>query len=201
MLSMIEKYEKYLEIVGSYLDKYFEQQKPYIHCKEGCSFCCECGEYPFTKLEMHYLMSGFLKLDEKTKDKIRQKISNLKEEKQKALEKSEKFLYECPFLIDKKCSVYDYRGIICRNYGLMTMFESKEKKETFQIPYCAEEGLNYSIVFDKKRGTISKKMWEKSGIEQEPLSYNVGLNYLLDNEFTQELNIDFGDQLSLIDWF
>jgi len=187
---MIEKYEKYLEIVGSYLDKYFKQQKPYIHCKEGCSLCCKCGEYPFTRLEMQYLMSGFMKLDEASKKTIREKISELKKEKQKTLENGEKFMYECPFLIDKRCSVYDYRGLICRNHGLMTMFTNKDKKETFQIPYCAREDLNYSIVYDKKRGTISKKLWRKSGIKQEPLSYNVGLDYLLNNEFTQNLNIN-----------
>lgn len=201
MLDMIEKYEKYLKIAGSYIDKYFEQQKPYIHCKKGCSLCCECGEYPFTRLEMEYLMSEFLKLDEKTKNIIRKKITDLKKEKQKAIKKNEKFLYQCPFLIDKKCSIYSHRGLICRNHGLMTMLINSKQKETFQIPYCANNGLNYSIVYDKKRGTISKKLWEKSGIEQEPLSYNVGLDYLLNNEFTKELELDFGDQLALIDWF
>lgn len=198
---MIERYKKYLEITGSYLNKYFEQQKPYIYCKESCSLCCECGEYPFTKLEMQYLMSGFLKLNEKTKNIIRQKIFELKEKQQKTIKKGKKFLYECPFLIDKKCSVYEYRGLICRNHGLMTILINSGRKETFQIPYCANNGLNYSIVYDKKRKTISKKLWKKSGIKQEPLSYNVGLDYLLDNEFTKELNLNFGTQLSLIDWF
>ena len=34
---MIENYEKYLEFISGKIDGFFEKQKPYIACKEGCS--------------------------------------------------------------------------------------------------------------------------------------------------------------------
>ena len=201
MFIMITPYEKYLSIIGYYIDKYFQDQAPYICCKEGCSHCCETGEYPYTHLEFEYLMFGYKNLNDKQKEIIQEKVKKIKEEQQAAKKEDKKFMYECPFLINKSCSVYDYRGIICRSHGLMTFFCDENGKENYQIPYCVHFGLNYSEVFDAEKDTISKEKWHKSGIEVEPNSYNLGLKYLLDNEISYGLNLNFGKQKSLIDWF
>lgn len=199
MLNMIEAYEKYLEIIGSYLGKFFEQQKPYIFCKEGCSICCENGSYPFSKLEFEYLMTGYEKLPDDKKTQIQENIKHIKELKNKS--KEEKFSHVCPFLLDKKCSVYMYRALICRSYGLMYFYDNKKGERRYHIPCCVDKGLNYSNVYDKKTYSFPTEKWKQTGIEVEPVSHNVSLAFLLNNELTQYLNIELNPQKVLMDWF
>lgn len=199
MLNMMEYYEKYLEIIDSYLSKFFEQQKPYIFCKEGCSICCETGTYPFSKLEFDYLMIGYEKLSDKIKVQIQENIENLKEEKSKS--KEEKFLHICPFLLNNKCSVYKYRALICRSYGLMSFYNNKKGERRYHIPCCVHKGLNYSSVYDKEAEIFTTEKWQQTGIEVEPVSHNVNLTFLLNNELTQHLNLELSSQKVLMDWF
>lgn len=200
---MIKKYEKYLELIGkNLLQKYFEQQKDYIKCKPGCSHCCEEGQYPFSALEFEYAILGYNLLDENTKNIIQAKVKEVNAEKK--LEENvnnENFMYECPFLIDKKCSIYNHRGIICRTHGLMFFTTDENGNEKKKIPHCMNLGLNYSNVCDKEKGIISSEMWEKTGIKAEPVAYNLGLKFLLNNELTQALEIEFGEEKMLIDFF
>jgi len=197
---MINAYKKYLEIIHErMLKKYFNQQKDYIFCKEGCSHCCEKGQYPFSALELKYLMLGYNKLSQEEKDIIQQKIEQIITNAKSA--KNKVFLHECPFLINKKCSVYDYRGIICRTHGLLFFINNENGESINKIPYCVNYGLNYSNVYDKETKTISTELWGKSGIEEEPVAYNLSLKFLLNNVLTKELGLDFGEEKALVDWF
>lgn len=191
---MIQKYEKYLDTVQSYLKKFFEQQKPYIFCKEGCSICCETGHYPTSELELKYLDIGFSLLDDEKKKIVRDNIAKIK----KGIEDPGGY-YRCPFLINSSCSVYKHRPIICRVYGLLFFLEDKDGNQHFKIPCCVSDGLNYSNVYDEKSMSISSEKFAKLGIKEEPLSYNVGLKYMLKNEFTEGL--EFGENKKMIDWF
>lgn len=200
IINMIKKYEKYLKLISEHLlKKYFEQQKDYIHCKPGCSHCCESGQYPFSEIEFRYAMIGFEKLSEEEKNIVRKKVKKVKDEK--ANSNKEEFMYECPFLIDKKCSIYEYRGIICRTHGLMFFTTDENELEKKKVPHCIYIGLNYSNVFDKNKKILSPELWEKSEIKKEPLAYNLGLKHLLNNELTKELKLEFGEEKALIDWF
>lgn len=196
---MKQAYEKYLEIIDKYLQKFFKRQKDYIFCKEGCSVCCENGSYPFSRLEFDYLMYGFSQLSDELKIQIMAEIKQLKEEKSESKEK--KFFHKCPFLIDKKCSVYKYRALICRNYGLMYHYKNKKGEQRYHMPCCVFQGLNYSNVYDEKSGTLTTEKWEKTGIEVEPVAYNVSLDFLMDNNLTNHLNLEFGEQKHILDWF
>lgn len=196
---MKQAYEKYLEILDAYLQKFFMQQKDYIFCKEGCSLCCENGSYPFSRLEFDYLMYGFSQLPEDIKIQIVDEIKQFKKEKEQSQEK--KFFHKCPFLIDKKCSVYKYRALICRNYGLMYFYKNKAGEQRYHMPCCVSEGLNYSNVYDKKEGVLTTEKWKATGFEIEPVSYNVSLAFLMDNELTKHLNLEFGEQKHILDWF
>jgi len=199
---MINKYEQYLNTIGASLDKFFAQQKPYIFCKEGCAICCETGEYPFSELEFQYAMIGYTELDEEKKQVIQAKVKKIKEEKKLSKKVSDKkFLHECPFLLEKKCSIYKHRGIICRSYGLAYYTEDKSGKTTFTMPCCVDNGLNYSNVYDQETGIISSKKWAETGIETEPVSHNVSLDFLKNNNITKELELDFGEARAIIDWF
>lgn len=198
---MIEKYEKYLEKIDNYLQKFFLNQAPYIKCKKGCSICCEEGDYPFSELEFKYIMIGYDKLNKNERDIIDKKIKQLKISKEKFQKEKpeEKFFHACPFLINKKCSVYKFRGLICRSYGL-PYFSEKNGKTNFHIPCCVSNGLNYSNVYDEKTGTFSSEKWQESGIDIEPVSFNISLDFLLDNEMTRELKLEFGEAKVLLDW-
>lgn len=195
---MIDKYEKYLETINRLIEKFFKQQEPYIFCKEGCSFCCETGSYPMAKVEFDYMMQGYEKLPQELKDEIKENIAKLKEEKN--LSDESEFVHICPFLIDKSCQIYENRALICRSYGLMS-YCGEEGEEKYKIPYCAGIGLNYHQVFDKEISTISTEMWKKTGIEVEPVSFNLGINFLHDNQETQNLGLDFGELKCFLDWF
>lgn len=195
---MIEKYEKYLELIGSLLQKYFEAQKDYINCKPGCSFCCEDGQYPLSELEFKYAMTGYNALDEHKKAIINDKIKGIKKAKEEY--SGEEFMHECPFLIDKKCSIYNYRGIVCRTHGLMYFIKDKNEKTRNKGPNCVNFGLNYSNVYDKSTKMISLELWEKSGIKTQPVAYNIGLKTLVNNGLTKELELEFGEIKVLIDW-
>ena len=59
----MENYLKYLEFIDSKLHKFFERQKDYIFCKKGCAKCCKNAEFPYSLIELKYLLTGFLKTD------------------------------------------------------------------------------------------------------------------------------------------
>ncbi len=191
----IQKYRIYLKYLEEKLGKYFEEQSPYIFCKAGCSSCCEKGEYPFTEIEFAYLMIGIQTLRPDIIAKIEQNIQDIK--KQRGVNKEKKFLHACPFLIDKKCSLYEYRGIICRSHGLAFF----DKNQHILVPACVDEGLNYSNVYDFQNRTISSEKYKQTGITQEPLAHNVGVYYLTNNEITKELGLDFGEIKPMYEFF
>lgn len=195
---MIEKYEKYLEKINEPLQRFFALQKPYIHCKKGCSLCCESGDYPFSKLEFKYAMIGFNNLEKKEQKFVKNKIEKLKKTKS---ETNKKFLYECPFLIEKQCCIYEHRGLICRNYGLPYFTTDDENKPSYKIPFCVSSGLNYSNVYNEETGTFCSKKWKETGIKVEPVSFNIGREFLLKNEMTEALSLNFGESRAIIDWF
>lgn len=197
---MMELYAKYLDNIDETINQFFEQQKPYIFCKEGCSMCCEKGIYPFSELEFEYAMVGFNDLNDKEKEYIYLNVKRIKNEK-KVHKGDEKFMHECPFLINKKCSIYNYRGLICRNHGLMYYSIDKSGKKFYSIPYCVSVGLNYSSVFDPVTGTISSEKWKNTGIVVEPVSHNVSPEFLRDNNTIRALGLHFGEEKALIDWF
>ena len=192
----IRKYELYLQFLEKKLKSFFEEQAPYIYCKEGCSYCCEKGEYPFSEIEFAYLMMGVRTLDAETVRVIENNIIELKKQKESA-NPDKPFMHQCPFLVNKRCSLYNFRGIICRSHGL-AFFSRKGK---LMVPACVDFGLNYSSVYDFDTGTISNEKYQKSGIKQEPLAHNVGVHYLTNNDFLKSIGLDFGEIKPMLYWF
>lgn len=189
-------YEKYLEYMDSKIEKFFEQAKPYVFCKEGCSHCCQKGQYPYSHLEFRYLLYGSLNLSKEQMLLIDKNVEDVKKLQKENTD--DRFFYRCPFLIDDKCSVYKYRGLICRSHGLAFYID---KAQNYKIPGCVDYGLNYSNVVDLNQKLVSKEMFDKLGIEEEPVAYNLSLKYLLNNDATKALNLEFGKNKPLIDWF
>jgi len=194
---MIKNYLTYLEFITNKLNKFFNRQKDYIFCKPGCALCCKDAEFPYSAIEMEYLLEGFETLSEDTKNKIANNIKEIL--KQKKTHKEGRFVYDCPFLINDVCSVYDYRGIVCRSFGLMSLPDSKHSK--VQVPFCCYKGLNYSNVMDPKTDMISSKMYIETGIKEEPASFNVSYETLTSKDIEEAFYFKFGPKKPMIEWF
>ena len=193
-LEDVQKYEAYLRYLSAKLGKFFHEQAPYIFCKEGCSHCCEEGEYPMSEVEFAYLNIGARTLPLEVFQQIDKNVEQLKADKLNHREG--KFMHACPFLINKRCALYNFRAIICRSHGLA--FFSKDNK--IMVPDCVNIGLNYSNVYDTQKNNISSEMFKKTNNVQEPLAHNVRLGFLTDNDVTQGLGLDFGEIKPLMDW-
>lgn len=196
---ILDNYILYLAFVTTKLEKFFENQSPYIRCKKGCSKCCEDGCYPFSKAEFDFLIIGFLKLPAEIQKKVKANICKLKAEQTEHKNKfpNKDFMHKCPFLIDNECCVYDYRGIICRSFGLISINDKGASK----IPFCAFEGLNYANVLEPETKIISLEKYKKLNIDKEPLAFNVSYDFLTSKDMEQQFNITFGEKRALIDWF
>ena len=193
-LGMLENYIKYLKFLDEKLDKFFRIQKPYIVCHKGCSGCCKNSQFPYTALEMSYLLKGLLTLDKDTLDKITKNVDKILEKKKQFT--GERFRYNCPLLIDDCCALYEYRGIVCRTFGLPV----QAPDGALLIPFCCYEGLNYSNVFDIDKNEVSEEKVKELGSEFEPLGFNISYQYLTNPEFEKEFNIVFGERKPLIEW-
>lgn len=182
---MITRYKKYLAYLDGILEKMFESQRAFIKCKEGCAYCCKEGEYPISELEYINLMLCYNSLGDEIKDKINENIANL-------LKKSREKMYECPFLVNNKCTVYPARAIICRTFGLIS-YDEKGKK---RMPFCIDLNLNYANVYDPKTRKIIK--FSENG--SEPVAYKIDRKFLRSSKLEKEFSIFFGEDKPLVDW-
>ena len=124
-------YEKFLQELDLKLKGYFEEYKDFICCKIGCSSCCEKGDYPLSDVELQYVMKGYIALNNQMKKTVQENIKKMTRGG------------ACPFLVNRKCSIYPYRPIICRVHGLAYLCREK----TVKVPYCVNENKNYSAVY------------------------------------------------------
>lgn len=178
---MLKRYERFLQNFDSRLAKYFEDHCEFIKCREGCCACCEVGDYPFSRLEAEYLMSGFVKLPVQTQKIIKNNIKQLKLENPK--------MYKCPFLIDKKCALYNYRGIVCRIHGLAWYDEIEER---IQLPYCVNKGMNYAKVFDRDTGNV---------FLEYPIKERLRIDSVLRSSEAEDYELECGEIRPLLSWF
>lgn len=174
---MLKRYEKFLEDFDRELAQLMQSQQLYLKCKKGCAECCQNGNYPFSRLEMEYLMSGFLTLPENIKQQIRSNISEIKDKNK----------YTCPFLINNLCSLYDYRGIVCRTHGLAYLYNG-----IIKLPECANNGKNYSDIFDKETKEI---------IVKNPIKTSLRTDDILKSPLAEKYQLEAGEIRKLIDWF
>lgn len=127
-------YAEFLKNFDEKLDLYFSKYKGYVFCCEGCSSCCEKGDYPLSELELKYIMQGFSRLDYETRIEIQKNL--------KVMKKGE----ACPFLVSKKCAIYPFRPIVCRVHGLAYL----TKGGTAKLPHCVRKGKNFNSVYHNK---------------------------------------------------
>ena len=193
-------YQQFINVISKNIDEHFEAQKEYICCKEGCSLCCRQGEYPCSELEFEYLTIGFSYLSQEIQNIILKNIEKIK--KEKAEFKGEDYSYQCPFLINDKCSVYNYRMVVCRTFGLIYYNDTEKVGDSnpMKIPFCNEKGLNYSKVIDKENKMISAEKVKAFGYKNEPIGYNLNFKQLKEKVGKEMLGLNFGEEKTLIEW-
>ncbi|MBP3821389.1 hypothetical protein J6G99_07090 [bacterium] len=200
--NQIEKYCQFIRVIMERINSHFDDQKEYIKCREGCSLCCQNGEYPCSELEFEFLKIGFMSLEHNIQKIIVEKVEKLKQQ-QVLCNNGEKFIYECPFLIDNKCSVYKFRMIICRTFGLsyFTLADKQKGSNIIKVPFCCmQNGLNYSEVYDVEKNTFSNEKFKKGNFKKEPMAYNLSNDFLMEKFGKEIMDIDFGEIKPLIDW-
>lgn len=174
---MLKRYEQFLKEFDKHLRELQQTQSEQVKCTKGCSRCCQQGDYPFSRLEMEYLMAGFVTLPKEIQDKVRENVKEAKGKKE----------YKCPFLIDDLCCLYDRRGLVCRIHGLAYLNEG-----AIRLPDCANYGLNYSDVYDKETKKISI---------ENVIKENLRIDVIFDSPLAQKYNLEKGQIRRLIDWF
>lgn len=183
---MLNNYEKFLEEIDLKIGQLFENHKQYIKCKKGCSLCCKQGEFPYSQLEFTYLTQGYLSLSNDKKIIIQNNIKNLLEQRKNF--NGERFEHDCPFLINDECSVYKYRGIICRTFGICYY---DDIKKYVRLPGCVHYGLNYSEYYDKESKTLD--------IVDIPKS-NLRIDVILNSKDAKKYGLESGEIRPMIDW-
>jgi len=183
---MFKNYESFIHDFDKALKLIFETQKKYINCKKGCFKCCSVGNYPFSRIEFGYLTQGFIKLDDNKKQIVQNNIRNLLEEKIK--NKNKRLEHKCPFLIDGECCVYEYRGIICRTFGVCYY---DDKEGYVRLPDCVFDGLNYCEYFDSKTNILK--------IPDVPM-VNLRIDRVLNSELAKKHGIECGEIRPMLDW-
>lgn len=173
---MLVRYEKFLKVLDKFLNELFETQKEFIKCKRGCSSCCKSGDYPFSRLEAEYIMAGFAKLPVEVQIQIKNNIIKIKGEKS----------YQCPFLINDECSLYERRGIVCRTHGLAYLYDG-----IVHLPECANNGLNYFDVFNLKTKEVSI---------QNPIKVSLRTDDLFNSTIAAKYDLQCGEIRRLVDW-
>lgn len=190
------KFKQYLNTIDQVLEGYFEDQKEYIFCQKGCGHCCKNGQYPYSDLEAKFLLLGFFRIPMKEQQEVIKRIKALKEE-YKNIENKKEFSYRCPFLDENNlCTVYDYRGLICRTFGLLTIHPSGK----CSIPFCHSLGLNYSNVYDEENKRIDYDKVEAEGFKIFPNARKTNIKTLMSPEMFVDEPIIFGEIKSLIEW-
>ena len=185
----IENYKIFLESIDSDLNKIFEHQKEYIFCKEGCAHCCKNANFPMSELEYNFLMLCYNELSDDIKNQIQKNI-------QVAKNCEDKNHYDCPFLINNKCSVYTNRPLVCRAFGVLT----QDAKGTPSFPFCTTIGLNFSQIYDEKEKRLSLELYDKGNFKVFPKIFRLSNSVIMNLPYAKELGINFGEAKRMIDF-
>ena len=174
---MLNRYKKFLIEFDKKLEGLSKTQSIYLKCQKGCADCCKNGDYPFSRLEMEYFMAGFQSLPKNVKVKILENIDKAKGKK----------IYQCPFLIDDLCSMYERRSLTCRVHGLAYLLNGVVK-----LPECANFGKNYSECFNSSTNEIDIT---------NPINMSLRIDDIFNSKLAQDFNLQAGEIRSLINWF
>ena len=56
-------------------------------------------------------------------------------------------------------------------------------------------------VYDIEKRSISQEMFDKTGLDVQPIIFNVSYKFLTNDAFAEGYGFNFGDKKPMIDWF
>lgn len=104
------------ENASAYFEKLFASHRANMACGVGCSKCCEVGGLSVHESEATLILDWFLNLSSGDRNELQRKWT----------EKPSNSVPTCPFLVEKCCSIYDSRPVICRTQGAPLRFKVSE---------------------------------------------------------------------------
>lgn len=145
----IESYKEFISKIDQLTEEIKQEYSNEINCKESCCACCN-NIFNVSIVEGIYLQEGFKKLDYEIQETIIQNLHSIKKSIEEKPDNKE-FIH-CPLLLNKRCSLYTYRPVICRTFGYPMVDEL-----TGQIATCE---LNFPDLREEKQTikTISSKL-------------------------------------------
>ncbi len=124
--------EQYYKAIDKRIKKAIKNTQ--VACEKGCSHCCKNTGFAISPMELDYLVDELNKIEDETiKATIVNNLQRLAEEfksfksknqvittdtnyLQRILSRNNNVKYDCPFLINEECAVYEARPVICRAY-------------------------------------------------------------------------------------
>jgi Fe-S-cluster containining protein len=195
---MLEKYEKYLNQLKDKLDLCFNDQKEYLKCKAGCAICCKNSYYPVSKLEYEYMKKGMEEnLTNDQIEQIKQKAIQIIKDRTVFLKEGNDLLdfqYECPFLANNSCNIYENRALLCRSHGLI--HQDLENPNKINLLHCIKFGYNYSDIVDTNTNKISIDKIKRFGFENMPKVFDLSYSSMI----SRAEDVEFGDIRMLVEW-
>jgi len=126
----IKTNDKYYNSIDKRIKKQIRGIK--LDCREGCSSCCHNISFLVSPVEIENIIDSLNKIKDDDKQIIGTKIESLQtkfkeyskdrvttnsnEYMASLRERQRNIVYDCPFLIDDRCSIYNSRPVICRVY-------------------------------------------------------------------------------------
>lgn len=189
--NVFSKYEKLVKEADFAFQDISRNYKDNIICKVQCSDCCHSvfGLFP---IETAYISYNFSKLPRNIRKEILEraleaenKLSALEESMKKEYGKDEQAMLDalsrqrirCPLLNDEnKCSMYEYRPITCRVYGMPTIMGGK-MRACWKGNFNKGEhypSFNLDTMYHELYG-LSREMLEERGYIEDDLDEIGGL--------------------------
>jgi Fe-S-cluster containining protein len=97
--------------VDTFFDRAYEKYRSQMACSVGCAGCCQ-QDLTVTLLEALAVIEGLEALDTQLRTEV-------------ALQ-GQRPGPPCAFLVDGRCSIYDWRPMVCRSHGVPVRLPSNE---------------------------------------------------------------------------
>lgn len=131
--SLLQEYRSFLTEVDELCSRLSAEHADHLRCREGCSACCT--DLSVLPVEWCSIREGLNGERERLSDRLPGR---------QAPE-----LGVCPFLVDRACSIYPLRPLICRTHGLPLAYRVESfaadgrrlEEEEWQLCWC---GLNFT---------------------------------------------------------
>ncbi|WP_321468029.1 YkgJ family cysteine cluster protein [Halarcobacter sp.] len=159
--------------------KYINRNKINISCKSGCDMCCKTIRVEILSAEVFYIVDRIKNLFSKNEIDIFLQEMKINDEKLngKTLIEQKDTEIKCPFLIDSKCSIYEFRPYKCRTYyGLSKNFCIADR--------CWTPQLNEINSDNDLKKTLNKyiKTLDTNNLDYTPAELNNALYKALVND-------------------